>query len=60
MKTKQDNDVTNRTNVVHAKLKTELSSLIGPSVVCDENQVRQQHDRLYSYGLRQKWHKTMT
>ena len=54
MKTKQDNDVTNRTNVVHAKLKTELSSLIGPSVVCDENQVRQQHDRLYRYGLRQK------
>ena len=47
MKTKQDNNVTNRTGAIHVKLETELSSLIKPSVVYDENQVGQQHHRLY-------------
>ena len=37
MKTKQDNDVTNRTDVVYATNEIELPSLIRPSVVCDEN-----------------------
>ena len=35
MKTKQDNDVTNCTSVVHAKNKTELSWLIGLGAVYD-------------------------
>ena len=36
-KTKQDNDVTNRTDTVYATNEIELPSLIRPSVVCDEN-----------------------
>lgn len=35
-KTKIDNDITDRTNVVYVEYKTKLSWLIGPSVVYDE------------------------
>ena len=50
MKTIYDIDVTDRTSVVYAENKIELSWLIGWGVVCDENQIGQWHDRSY------KWH----
>ena len=37
MKTKQDNDLTNRIGLVYAKTETELLGLIWSGVVCDEN-----------------------
>ena len=45
MKTKQDNDVIDRIDVVYVENKTELSWPIGPSTVCDENQTWQWHDQ---------------
>lgn len=41
MKTKKDNDMTDCTEVIYTKNKTELSWPIGPGVVCDENQTWQ-------------------
>lgn len=52
MKTKQNNDITDRTGTIYAKNDTELSWLIEPGVVYDENQIGQQHDWLNRYGLR--------
>ena len=37
MKTKQDNNVTNRISTFYAENNTERSWLIGMSVVCEEN-----------------------
>lgn len=37
-KTKQDNHITNHIDMFYVKTKTELSGLIWPSVVYDENQ----------------------
>ena len=39
MKTKQDNDVTDCTDVTYLKNEIELSWLIGPSDACDENEI---------------------
>ena len=50
-KTKQDNDMTNRTSAIYAENETELPWPIELSVVYEENQTEQGHDRLYSYGL---------
>ena len=36
---------------LYAPNETELSCLIKPGKVCDENQTGQQHDRLYKSGL---------
>lgn len=36
MKTRQDNNVTNRIDLVYAKNDTKLSGLIRPSVIYDE------------------------
>ena len=44
MKTKQDNDVTDRIRLVYVENKTKLLGPIWLGVVCDENQPRQQHD----------------
>ena len=41
MKIIQDNDVTNRKSVVHAKNDTELSWSIRSGAECDENQTGQ-------------------
>ena len=53
-KFRQKNDVTDCTSVVYAKNKIELSWPIRPSVVCDENQTRQWHDRSCRCSLCQK------
>ena len=37
MKTKLDNDVTNRISLVYAETKIELSRPIWPGIICDEN-----------------------
>ena len=55
MKTKQDNDMTNRINLVYVEIEIELSIPIWPSAVFDENQTRQQRDRSYKCGLCKKW-----
>lgn len=38
-KTRQDNDMTNRTDVVKVENKTELLCLIGSGAVYDKNQI---------------------
>ena len=47
MKTRQDNNEIDRTIVVYAENEIELSRLIRPSAVLDEDQTGQQHDRSY-------------
>ena len=59
MKTRQDNDMTDRAGVVYVKNKTKLSWLIKPSVVYDESQIGQRHDQSYRYNLRQKRYLTI-
>ena len=44
MKTRQENDMTERTGAVYKENDIELSSLIGLGVVCDENQTGQHRD----------------
>ena len=38
-KTRQDNDVTNNREVLYTENKTELSCLIGPDAIYDENMI---------------------
>ena len=40
MKTKQDNDMTNRISLVYTEIETKLSVPLWPSVVYVENQIR--------------------
>ena len=44
IKTRQDNDVTDRKDMVYVENKTKLLCLIEPGVVCDENQIRQRRE----------------
>ena len=44
IKTKQDNDMSNHTSAIYTEKETELSWPIGPSAVCDENQLGIQCD----------------
>ena len=44
MKTKQDNDMTDRIGLGNAKIKTELSRPIWLGAACDENQTGQWRD----------------
>ena len=44
----------NSTNVVYVENKTQPMGPIGFGMVCDEHQTRQQRDRSYRFGLRQK------
>lgn len=53
-KTKEDNDVTKKTNVVYIKNNIELSWLIWLGVIYEENQTIQWHDRSCRYNLRRK------
>ena len=53
-KTRQNNDTTNRIGAVYTENEIKMLWLIGPGVVCDENQAEQQLDRSYRYGLRWK------
>lgn len=46
--------MTNYIDLVYAKTKIELPGHIWPSVICEGNQMRKWHDRLYKCGLRQK------
>ena len=48
-KSKHDNIVTNRTNMVYDENKTKFPYQIRPSAVCDENQTGQRRDQ--SIGL---------
>ena len=59
MKTKYDNDMTDRIGAVYAKNGIKLSWPIQPSVVYDENQTKQQRDWIYRWGLHQKWYWTL-
>lgn len=54
IKTRQDNNVLNRTCAIYAKNKIELSWPIGLSAVYVEKRTRQQRDRLYICGLHWK------
>ena len=49
MKTKQDNNVTNRIDAVYAQNETQLLYLIILGAVCDENETGQRRDQ--SIGL---------
>ena len=51
VKTKQDNDMIDRTSGVYVENNIELSWLIGLGAVCDKNQIGQQCDLLYRCGL---------
>ena len=51
MKTRQDHDVTSGTNVIYAENEIKLLWQINLGTVCDTNQIRQQRDRSYRYGL---------
>ena len=51
MKTTQDNEVIDCIGVVFTEIETKLLRPIEPSVVCDENQIGQRHDRSYKSGL---------
>ena len=53
-KTKQDNDMTNSIGLVYAKTEIELSRLIWPGAVYDENQTWQWRDWLYKCDLHRK------
>ena len=55
MKTREDNDMTDRTNVVHAENEIEPPWLIESSVVYDENKIGQWHDQLYRCNTYKKW-----
>ena len=59
MKTRWENNVIDHTSAIHTENKTELSWPIGLGVICDENQIGQQRDRLYRYDLRQKQYWTI-
>ena len=37
MKTRHDNDMTDHTSAIYAKNNNDMSSLIGPGIVYDEN-----------------------
>lgn len=52
--TRQNNDIIDHTSVVYVENDTELSWLIGPSIVCNENQTGQWRDPLYRFTLRRK------
>ena len=54
MKTKQDNNMTDRTSAVYTINEIELSWLIRPGVVTDENQIGQWCDQIYRCSLRWK------
>ena len=47
MNTKHENNVTDHTSAVYAKIKAELSLSIGNNAVYQEKQTWQQRDRLY-------------
>ena len=51
-KTRQDNDVADRIDLVYAKIETELLGPIWLGAVCDENHTRQQCGWSYNYVLR--------
>ena len=59
MKTRQDNDVTNRIGLVYVKTKPQFSGPIWSGAVYDENQIRQWRDWYYRCGLRRKRYLTI-
>lgn len=48
MKSRQDNDMTNRIGVISVEYDTKLSRLIELCVVYDEDKTRQRCDRSYT------------
>ena len=50
-KTRQDNDVTNRTGVIFVEYDIELSRLMGHYAVYNKDETEQQCDRLYRSAL---------
>ena len=60
MKTRQDNDMSDYTNVVYANNETELLWLIRSGMVYDENQIGQWRDQTSRYNytkndIEQSW-----
>ena len=51
MKTRKENDVIDRIGMFYVENDIELSWLIGPCVVYDENQTWQRRDQSYKCGL---------
>ena len=51
-KTRQDNDMTDRTGTIHAKNENELSGSIILGVIYDKNQIGQRCEQSYSSSLR--------
>ena len=56
IKTKHDNYMADRIDMIYAKNDFELSWSIWPGAICHENQIEQWHDRLYRCSLHQKQH----
>ena len=54
MKTRQDNDLTDRTDAIYAENKTELLWSKGLDAVYDETKTGQQPERSYRCGLHRK------
>ena len=54
-KTKQDNNMIECLGVVYAETETKLSGPIKRGVVCYQNQIEKQHDKLYKSDLHWKW-----
>lgn len=50
-KTKQDNNMIECLGVVYAETETKLSGPIKRGVVCYQNQIEKQHDKLYKCDL---------
>ena len=53
MKTRQDNDVTDRTDAVYAENQNELPCLIGLGAIYEENNTWQRCDKSYKSSLHQ-------
>ena len=59
MKTRLDNDMIDRIDLVKIKTETKLLGHIWLGVVCDENQTKQQLDWSSKCVLRRKWYWTI-
>lgn len=59
MKTRQANNVTDRTNLIYAENKTNLPCPIKSSVMCDENHIGQRRDQSYKSSLHRNQNKTI-
>ena len=59
-KTRWESDVVNLISLVYAETKIELSGLVWPNAIYDENQIRQWCDQWYKCILHWKRYSTIT